>query len=203
MASDGLKSYPSGFLGAVNVPQSKPVDIQVRVRSFLSVDVNPTVSHHTANQDVAELWDEAVKSDLPHFNFDFCERVLAVAKRAFGTRTFSEWVATQSLSPDWSDYHSRWVDETLGYCFAQEPRELSYSNWRALLVPGGSKNPVPTPSLTVRHLMLGQSQHECRQLGSALNRTALTIEQVLTAWVQRPHGIQDLLESLNVLFGRR
>lgn len=202
MASDKLKSYPSGFLGAVDVPMTEPIDVAVRARNLLSVQVHKQVSHHSANQDVADLIAELLTHGGERLSFEFCTRVLKVAKRAFGTKYFTDWILTQGQSPDFSINHAKWIDETIQFIFMGKAREMSRNNWIALLRSNNSAERFEPPSELARHYIFRDGNTKYGPITHMHNRS-MSVDNIIVEWVRQPGGITDLLYSLDVLFGRR
>ena len=192
--SSELKVYPSGFLGSAHVALTEPLSIeQVRHRLFdASAISNP--DGHTANLEVVSLWDDLVAGDRSVNTFEFQEKILKCAKVAFDSSpscSVSYWVNAQMDSPLYTEYHSAWIDETLAFVFEGRPREYSYNVWYGLLTsdaghPGKRLSPFQSKYFGARGLYNGASMFD-----------------LIAAWVQQPRGIQDLLSSLNLLFGKR
>ena len=60
--------------------------------------VNRTVPY-TANQDVVSIWEEAMINGSEFKSFDYKEKILVVAMKAFGTKTLKQWVDAQVDNP--------------------------------------------------------------------------------------------------------
>jgi hypothetical protein len=196
-----LKIYPSGFLGSSAVLQTKPIDVATVASQLFNRGLVRATSRYLANQEVVELWEDVTAGTSEYKTFDFKERVLRCAIAAFGTDSVVDWAQTQTDSPDFTDSHFRWVDETLLYIFAGKRRELSANNWQSLLTVGGKDSNGPRLSPIARHFLLGETN---RKLNTpAISRVNLTVRQLVGQWCQQPGGIADLTASLNVLFGAR
>ncbi len=196
-----LKYYPSGFLGSPDVEQTKALDITTTAKALFNKGLNPIVSKYTANQEVVDIWDDVISGHPDYKTFEFKERVLRAAKRAFGTVTLVDWVGSQSQSPYFTDIHFRWIDETMLYVFGGKAREMSSNNWKTLLVTGGDRATRDRFSNVVKHHLLGE-----KMKGSEFAepyRGNMTMDEFLVAWCRAPAGHEDLTTSLNVLFGKR
>lgn len=190
MGSKSLKIYPSGFLGNPEVSLTQPLDLTtIKQRLFEKLPTN-FVDNLSANREVESLWDDVVFGDPAYKSFEFREKILKVALRAFGTRSIFEWIAAQADSDMYTEYHHLWIDETLQYALEGKPRTYTYSAWFALFSCGSSdKSSLISP--TVR-----------RHFGTDGSRD-FSINDFLVAWVSQPRGIDDLIESLHILFGKR
>lgn len=204
MASEQLKPYPSGFLGSILVPQTQPTNVLNRARSLFSsfspIDF-PKVSHYTANETVTELWMDQVRNTKERLSWEENEEIIKAAVNAFGCNSFIDWVITQGKSPDYTAHHHNWINETILYLYANQPRALSESNWRDLLIPGGLRHPPEPRSAEVRHFLLQDAMTKYGTYQGQLPDT--TVKGVVRTWISKPGGIIDLMASLNVLFGPR
>lgn len=197
---DMLKLYPSGFLGSASVLQTHPMDLVTTAKLLLNKSVVHSVSKYTANEEVVSVWGD-LASGLPEFKtFEFKERILKCALRAFGTNTLLEWVATQSTSPELTELHHRWMEETLLYVFTGKRREMSNNNWRVLLSVAGTNTEAKGLSKLTTAIFYG-NMPSCQF--SAEYRANISIKSFVHLWVQQPGGVVDLMASLNVLFGNR
>ena len=196
-----FKVYPSGFLGSHTVPTTKPIDIEkIKDRLFdLSAISNP--DGHTANLEVTRLWDKVTQGSPEYKTFDFKEAVLVAALNAFGAMRVIDWLRIQPESPYYSDYHARWVDETLAYVFEGKARLYSTHNWTTLL--------QLVPGVTLKGLTSGTKHYfyqdtNFKPLAFIDYPTPnLLMTDFITKWVSQPFGIDDLVASLYVLFGER
>lgn len=187
-----LRIYPSGFRGSAVVKTTTPIDLERnRERMFSSSAIVETEARPAALA-VCQLWGALSAGAKEASSFEFHERVLAVALAVFGTVFVYDWCVDQRKSPNWDEYHQRWIDETLAFVVRGKPREFSPFNWTALLGAPGQCAPN-TDSRMVREIFFDRER-----IG-----TAFTLEQFITLWLQQPGGIDDLTNSLYVLFGGR
>lgn len=204
MASEQLKSYPSGFLGGAAVPQTQPTNVFNRTRSLLT-SLNPIgmpkVSHHTANETVLELWMDTLADRKDRPDWSEAEDIVKAAVAAFGCTSFVDWVITQGKSPDYSEHHANWIDETILYLYTDKSRGMSHNNWRTILIPGGLRHPPEPYTPVVRRFML---QDPMTKYGTPVGAVPdLSVKGVVQTWVQKPGGLMDLMASMYVLFGPR
>lgn len=189
MPNFALKIYPSGFLGAENVTHTKPIDLENIKKTLFSAMNIANPDGHTANLAVLQMYKKYIGNETAHKSFQFKEEVLKIALSAFGTDSVYVWVAAQKRSPYYGKWHSRWIDETLSFVLEGKNRDLSPPNWIGLLAtPGCDGDKLPSPTVSK---LLGGSNAE------------LSIQTFILEWVRRPGGIDDLIQSLNILFGDR
>lgn len=197
----GLKFYPSGFLGSPNVAQTPPIDIVTTASRLLSKSFTPQHSNYLANAEVCDLWIDVISGDPDYKTFAFKERILRCALTAFGTERIVDWIIAQNDNPKAGDNHYRWIDETILYVFAGKNRELSNNNWNVLLSAGGAGSTRSGVSKVVKHYMLGEPDKSIWY--TAPYRGDMTVREFILAWVRAKGGMEDLMTSLNVLFGKR
>ncbi len=196
-----FKVYPSGFLGSHTVATTKPMDIEkIKDRLFdLSAISNP--DGHTANLEVTRLWGKVTEGSPEYKLFDFKESILIASLNAFGAMRIIDWLRIQQESPYYSDYHTRWVDETLAYVFEGKSRVYSTHNWTTLLqmVPGVTERGL-TPG--TKYYFYQDTNFKPLEM-IEYPTPNLLMRDFITKWVSRPFGIDDLIASLFVLFGER
>lgn len=191
MASIKLRIYPSGFLGAANVATTEPLDIvAIKHRLFDNAALG-NVSARTANREVVGLWEDCIAGDPAYKTFEFREKILKAALAAFGTRTIRDWVLAQSESPYHTEYQQRWIHETMDFVFNESRRKFTYNVWFPLITTGRSDRAGVNTELVKSILGVGaEFEH-------------LPLRNFLQMWASRERGVDDLLESLNLLFGKR
>jgi hypothetical protein len=199
--AESLKIYPSGFLGSVSVEQTKPIDMITAAKQLFNTGLSSKLSQYLANQEVCELWADIIGGAEDYKTFEFKERILKCALSAFGTDKLVDWIGSQIESPDFTDYHFRWIDETILFVFENKPRQISNNNWISLLKVGGTDSNDYQFSPIVRYYLLGEKMIDRKEL--APYRANITITDFICEWVRKDKGIEDLATSLNTLFGAR
>ena len=184
--SDSLQFYPSGFLGSslVELTGSLPPDIEHRTERWVGAVMRP--NGMLGMKEVEDLWAAHRAGDPGVNSFEFRERILIAAKRAFGDGRFGDWLQAQYGSLFYGDYHRRWLIETAEFVMLGKPRQCTYNVWMGLLDTGRTSPCVG---------MVTSVALDAAAPGSK--------SDFLEMWVKKERGILDLLESLHVLFGLR
>lgn len=188
-----LRQYPSGFRGSAWVKSTAPIDAERITHRLFSASAITTPEGRSASLRVCQIWETVTNGSPEVKSFEFHERVLHNAPKVFGCDFLYEWIQEQKLSPNWDEYHQRWIDETLAFVYRGRPREFSPHNWVALLSSTPAKNVHHTDSPTVREIFFDRERIGDR----------VTMVDFFMAWLRRPGGFEDLTESLYVLFGSR
>lgn len=199
--TEALKMYPSGFLGSALVAQTEPVAVITTAKQLFNKGLNPKVSRYVANEEVVSLWDATTAGTPEYKHFAFKERILRCALQAFGTQRVADWIGTQNDSPYFSDYHRRWIDETLHYVYGGKTRLMSENNWFSLLNTNNDTPRGERYSRVVKHYLLGEKLRSADDMHPY--RGQITFVDFLSDWCAKEDGIKDLLGSLNNLFGKR
>jgi hypothetical protein len=197
-----LKIYPSGFMGSASQPQTAVIDLRAMSRELVQSGLTIKKSPYTANLNVVELDMAAVSGTADSRSFEYCERVLKVALTAFGVQRVLPWIEAQLQSPEMSDNHKNYIDETLLFAIAGRGRRMSNNSWKAILTVGDNTLSKKTTSGVVNHLIKGlrDPKTDISLLG---NREDLTFKELIGMWVTQPGGIRDLRAGLTVFFGER
>lgn len=186
-----VKIYPSGFVGSAKVRQTKTKGFEDLARRIIDRAVSSDSSNYTASLDVIELWD-VVRQNKPEFRtFEFKEKIITTALCAFGATTLGQWVDLQMASEEHSSHHTAWLEETLGYVILGARRKLNYDSWTMLLSADGKPERATSRGWKLDQLL------------NAGPYQKMTMRNVVLLWVQQEGGINDLIESLFVLYGPR
>jgi hypothetical protein len=189
MAERSYKVYPSGFLGASNVRTTRPIDFEKIKEQLFNLSNVSNPDGHTANLRVSSLYERITAGEDIIKTFTFKDAVLRTAATSFGTQNWFDWVKAQASSPYMNEWHSKWIDETIEFVLQGKARTQSTSNW-VFLVEG-------PPSLEAKRRS-PVVQKAIDSLG-----VNLSLMDWVLMWVSREGGIEDLAESLYVLFGPR
>jgi hypothetical protein len=195
MRGDNLKLYVRGFFGS-NAQASETYQTW-RSRPILSVfDLSPeALQHVVANESVVEVYNQLIRRQVIHTDFDFRERVIKIALQAFGLNNFNTWAEVNLQSPTFSQTHADFINDTVRFITTGK-REMPVGMWERLLGPG-SNDPNAKPQLDKNLL-------NCLPTGySPLMRceTAGNIHNVIAMWLCRSGGFTDLVTTLYTLFG--
>lgn len=129
------------------------------------------------------LYDMLVDKAHNHGTWAFQSAVIDQALRLFGD--FHDWAEAQRKDPHITGYNARFIEDTLKFIETGE-RDLCHENWMALV----NENP------------------HAAQLAGAHERAAPRLWQspstvtALQKWCSHPNGVEDLLCTLHLLFGR-
>jgi hypothetical protein len=207
-----LKIYPSGFIGSDQVQTTQSLDLTRLKDQLFNLSAISNPDNHTGNLDITALWESVISGTPEHATFAFKERILQCAGTAFGRATVYGWIAAQKQSPYFGEYHSLWLDETLQFVLSGTPRNHSVHNWKVLLRLKDSE-PTSTDSSVVNYYLKGIGQAPQKSTALQFNSfdeaplvtkltTATPFDVFVKAWCARKGGIDDLMSSLFLLFGK-
>lgn len=192
--SNALKIYPSGFAGSADLDMTEKPNLQDIARTLMSRQVQPKMQDRTGSVKVGELYKTLSHGQLPHNDWDFGQRTLKIALEVFegcsGAAGWYDWVLLQHKYGDYTDYHRRWVNETVLFIETGKPRTVSHQAWMSLLSLSGTK---------AEHAFT----HAVSDVARTTPDSASTLQHWLQRWCAAPGGIYDLAQSLHVLYGPR
>jgi len=192
MPEPKLRMYPSGFLGSAEVKSSEQIGTERYTARLLSTSTIINENIHVASMEVSDIWACVTNASAEVGTFEFHERVLRHALKVFGREQLYLWIQAQKKSPQYGEYMSRWIDETLEYVFRGVPRAFSVYNWTALLAAAGD-------SVNTRDSKVVQDIFfNIERMGEGYS-----VASFIAAWLQQTGGFEDLTGSLYVLFGPR
>lgn len=195
MTLDKLKVYPSGFLGSALIEQTTPIDVLTVAKQLFNSGLSPKNTPFTASSEIVDLWFTAISGSEEFKTFEYKEKVLKFALKSFGTDKLLDWVEVQYKNPEFTDTHSKWIDETISFVGSGKPRELTFNNWTTILSAGSSSPAKRKQSPIIKDYFFSSA--------SLLNKSNITIKKFILSWVRQNGGIEDLLYSLNMLYGKR
>lgn len=189
------RMYPRGFYGADTGPV---VEHTRTVENFtsgpdLTLLIPPRTGQPNPSKRVSDLYQAYIDHPNLYDKFDFREDVIQAAYEIFGTDEFDSWFRRQFTSPAISDLHSKYLDETLHYIETGE-RVTKNLMWARLLDGSAVTNKPERISEDAKAFFFYPS-------GTRRNHNS-DLEGVLQQWLSYPNGLDDLISTMMVLFGR-
>lgn len=195
MSRDVFPVLHSGFVAAstqrLRMPQRPDASLQQLLISKMSKD---PLFRYYYNEEVDQLYNKWSGNYSLIRDMDFRESVIVAAFRAFGMKSFYQWLVIQQGKPKYSAMHSRFLLETMAFIYNGTPRTVQTMQWVALLTASERTNKVMTD------LSAFYPPADGRTSGT-VGSSALV--DLIPLWISRPGGIEDLLMTLNVIYGSR
>lgn len=194
MSAD-LKLYVRGFFGSRLM--SSEVAASHKPRPILSVfDLNQeALQHVVCNESVVEIYNQLVRRQVISTDFDFRERVIKVAGKAFGVDNFVLWARACAQSPTFTQLHADFITDTVRFITTGK-RDIPIMTWERLIGPGSND---PTSKVVFDDKILN-----LLPAGFSILRTQPThrdMPNVISKWLSHPTGFTDLVITLYTLFG--
>jgi hypothetical protein len=143
------------------------------------------VVHSTGDASVQTLYELHESRSTNTSSWAFRKMVLDCALRLFGD--FATWFEDQKRNPNLVGYNQEFLKDTLNFIHGGD-RLMSVVVWTDLLGHTGTIGKVSRPmDLNPSRVDLGRGE---------------TTVQILQQWLSRPRGIDDLLQTLYLLFGQ-
>ncbi len=138
------------------------------------------------DQSIELLYKQFIDRSTNTNTWPFTRTVLLNALRVFGD--FRDWLDDQKSNPNIVGYNRQFLADTL--CFIETgKRELSVHSWFDLVSEGGASHhahAVPQRLLDSKQLL-------------ASSESSL---ELLQKWIAQPNGLEDLLNTMHLLFGK-
>lgn len=146
----------------------------------------PSEAFRKGHPMVVALYREYTGAATQVANWEFRKRIIGLAVKMFGNR--GNWFIEADNEPTIQDYNYEFILDTVRF-IATGQRRISIHAWPDLI---GHNQPdaIPREHTEVRKLF--------RDLALATD-TASLIQQ----WCSKPRGIDDLMLTMNILFGNR
>ena len=187
MSNISFRIYPRGFFGAEGVATTirkvaTPGDIMAVIRTQ-DTGPKPYKQPGPSNADVDALYTDILETPSKMMLFEWREQLMATALHAFGTQDVKLWVKVQDDSPHCGQHHTHFIEDCLRFAETGK-RERVLSIWHNII----SDEDYGTMNIASNYL---------RQ---SVFRNA-KLPELLTSWVAQRGGYDDLLISMNILFG--
>jgi hypothetical protein len=193
----GFRLYPRGFIGgvpALRMEKMQPASILFQHDGEGRIAVTqPGDSELCVDQDVERLYASYIKQAGEVTSIAFRDQILAAAFNAFGTKSFFRWIQEQRTSPGMGDLQYRFLTETLNFLGGKK-RQTDIGVW-IVLIEAGDTCPPPAKYIEAVEAFFGVRPHEASPTRNS------NLVDVIQAWCSRPSGIEDLLQTLHLLFG--
>ncbi len=189
------KLLQSGFIAEdssdlIQIPEEERTVVQ----SVISQNLFRPDTSNFYDKGVTQLYYHAAAEPNAFRDFQFREILLKKMFTLFGEANFVNWVRAQASSPSLSYLHKRFLKETILFVYESKPRTVSNNSYFRMLRAGKDNAP---------YAACDHSDQD-GTLEKALNsiNNALTVD-LTGRWTESVNGIQDMLATLNVIYGRR
>jgi hypothetical protein len=193
----GFRVHPRGFMGGVPELRMEKTPPSITLFSAPSPGhvtiTQPGDSELCVNLQVEALYGNYLRRSGEVTGVPFRNNVLGVALSAFGTKSFYRWFVEQRVSPGMGDLQYRFLIDTLQFLQGGR-RSLDMTTWETLVMVKQSV-PVPKTYVEACEKFFGVRPTEYKAKSNE------SLVDVLQHWCSRPNGIEDLLQSLHLLFG--
>lgn len=192
---DNLKLYARGFFGSNNM--ASETYQSARSRPILSVfDLNPeALKHVVVNEAVVQIYNQMVRRQVIHTDFDFRERAIKIALLAFGVDNFQHWIKLNQQSPTFTQTHADFISDTVRF-IATGKRNMPVNMWESLIAPGSNDptDPFEFDDAVISLLPNGFSVRSRQAVSNNLHN-------VIAKWLSHTGGFTDMVTTLYTLFG--
>lgn len=192
---DKLKLYVRGFFGS-DTMATETYQTQ-RSRPILSVfDLNPeAIKHVVCSEAVVEIYNQMIRRQVIHTDFDFRERAVKIALKSFGVQNFEAWAKFNLDSPTFTQTHADFITDTARFITTGK-RHLPVDTWERLIAPGAN-DPTIKSEYDTSVMMLLPSGYSHRLQQSCHDN----LHNVIARWLSQNGGFTDMVTSLHTLFG--
>lgn len=151
----------------------------------------------TVNPQIMRSYEQLVRGDLKAQSFDFKERVIREAIKAFGVESLGVWLRHTLQQSTVTQTHIDFVEDFLNFAIYGKQRRLLPQTWETLIVgQTRGSDPLLIPDVIKRFLGSTDVGH-----GICAEQIDYSIPVFIARWLTNPTGFSDLVVTLNTLFG--
>lgn len=197
-----FQMYPRGFLGRSLGPRvekaPKPFqDLRNGLRYDMSI-FEPKSDEVSYNHSVQGLWAKLLKGEARISNMDFRKQILEEALVSFGTKDFFSWYRVQRFSQLYGANQRDFLEDTIRF-LSTGKRSVSIQNWHALLTLGETEDIAREEEREIVKEFFNLDVYDRPYVGQVNQNSDLL--HVICTWMSIPNGDEDLLGTLQILFG--
>lgn len=189
------KLLQSGFIAEdssdlIQIPEEERTIVQ----SVISQSLFRPDTSNFYDKGITQLYHHMAAEPSSFRDFQFREVLLKKMFALFGESGFMVWARAQAASSSFSYLHERFLKETVLFVYDSKPRTVSNSSYFRML-HAGKGNALYAASDR------GEEGDSLEKVLSSVSN-ALTVDLV-SRWTESVDGFQDMLATLNVIYGRR
>lgn len=199
-----LSLYPRGFFGEPIATTLRP-----KVRPFAGRNTGrpqtielyqPVAGELVGSPEVMRLYKMWFNGDPYTRSFDYRREVMTLASTVFGTLSFLEWFRAQQMSPAYGEWHHRFLTDTLRYIQTGK-RDLDIRTWMRMVTFKDEPISDYDPGGYVEQYFGKRRLHPDTVVALPNHDSEPSLIYSLQKWLAQPQGLDDLLNSLYLLFG--
>lgn len=194
-----FRVYPRGFLG-VDVAQHfdrtpKPYAQQLGYQQYTATGGQQDGNDIPINPHVESLYSDYIRNVVNTSNFEFRRRALLVAFQAFGTPRFDIWMLAQYKNPAAGQLHGKFLEDTIHFLQTGR-RDMALETWASLITITDEGNRVgKAPESIIKYFDL-DSPSNLRSTDNSM------LVNTIQSWCSKEGGLEDLIGTLHILFGK-
>lgn len=196
-----LVVFPRGFIGRANSGLNKETNNTTLADKIEAVRYNNMSREpysEVYNLNVTEMYDAMVGQYLAHDKLTFIKAIVIEALRNFGTRDFADFITLQRNSRYFTRQHQDFILDTLKFIQCGK-RDTNMRTWELVL----RRKLIDDAQSVHQHPRYDKSVSEFFN-SSAVDGLPLTgsMHRVISQWMSHRNGHEDLLLTLNLVFGK-
>lgn len=194
-----FRVYPRGFLG-VDVARHfdrtpKPYAQQLGYQQYTATGGQQDGNDIPINPHVESLYSDYIRNVVATSSFEFRRRALQIAFQAFGTPRFDIWMMAQYKNPAAGQLHGEFLEDTIHFLTTGR-RNMALEAWSSLIIITDEGNRVGRmPESMIKFFDL-DSPANVRSTDNA------HLVNIIQMWCSREGGLEDLIGTLHILFGK-
>lgn len=197
-----LVVYQRGFIG-VNTPG---LNVETNDKAVINKIIDLRYNNIIDDKDSAEVYNLNItkiyktlnEGILSNDRLTIIKAIVSEAVRTFGTNDFDDWVDLQKKSRYFSKHHQSFIIDTIRFIKTGK-RETSIRTWQIAV----------KKELTNSHTHVSNNPGFNKEIQDfyrypAIDGKPISVElnRIITQWLSWRDGYIDLINTLNILFGR-
>lgn len=201
MKNQPLVVYPRGFIGVVTAGLNKEQNEKTYAKQVIALRYNKLEeeeSNDVYNLNVTKLYRQVMDSVLGFDKLLFTKAVVIQALVNFGHNDIEEWLGVQRQSRYFSLNHQRFILET--FKFIQTGKRItSLRSWEIVI----RRKSISDAESVLNNRSFDKSVAEFFSSNALDGKpTTSNLLRLIPLWLSHRGGAEDLLITLNIIFGK-
>ena len=195
-----LVVYQRGFIGVNTHGLNVETNDKTVIDKVIDLRYNKTEQTDVTevyNLNIVKIYRTLIEGILTKDKLTIVKAILVEAIRGFGSNDFAEWLELQKKSRYFSKHQQNFVLDTLRFIKTGK-RETSFRTWEFILKKEQSNDTTH----------VSQNKNFDKEVEDFFNAIAsdgkpinIDLNRILAQWLTHRNGHEDLILTLNILFG--
>lgn len=196
-----LVVYQRGFIGVSTPGLNVETNDKTIIDKVIDLRYNKTEQTDVTevyNLNIVKIYRTLIEGILTKDKLTIVKAILVEAIRGFGSNDFAEWLELQKKSRYFSKHQQNFILDTLRFIKTGR-RETSFRTWEFILKKEQTND---TTHVSQNKNFDKEVEDFFSSISSDGKPINIDLNRILAQWLTHRNGYEDLILTLNILFGK-